>query len=151
MTVETRFSDGVLTVRKEFAKPIDVVFDAWIDAAKTTHWWGCADTTQVVSEIETKAGGKYCHTMTITNVGDHTINGSLVEFDPPRKLVYSMPASEFAPAMLVSVAFGETAIGTVVTLTQSEIPDPMKDVIGAGWTASFNRLDAYFQGQRRAA
>lgn len=151
MSVETQYSNNTLIVHKTFSQPVAAVFDAWIDAAKTTHWWGCANTTKVVSEVEAQKGGKYRHTMTINGVGDHTIAGCLIEFTPPTKLVYTMPANEFSPEMIVSVSFTETADGTEVTLKQSEIGAELKDIVAAGWTASFARLAAFFEGERRAA
>lgn len=151
MTVETHFDGKALTVTKTFHKPIDDVFSAWIDAAKTTHWWGCAHTTRVASTIEPKVGGAYQHLMTIEGVGDHTIEGRLMEYDPPSKLVYTMPENAVSPEMLVTVTFEEADGQTVVTLSQSEIPSEMSDMIAQGWTASFERLAAFFQGQRRAA
>ncbi|MEJ6404721.1 SRPBCC domain-containing protein [Yoonia sp. 2307UL14-13] len=77
MSVETNYSDNTLTVRKTFSQPVATVFDALIDAAKTTHWWGCANTTKVVSVVDAESGGRYCHTMTIDGVGNHTIAGRL--------------------------------------------------------------------------
>ncbi|WP_298814849.1 SRPBCC domain-containing protein [uncultured Roseibium sp.] len=151
MAVETSFSDNILTITKEFPQPIEAVFDAWIDAAKTTHWWGCANTTRVVSTVEPKVEGAYRHTMSIEGVGDHTIEGTLIDYDPPNKLAYTIPANDFAPEMLVSVSFEQTGKGTRVVLKQSEIGGGLKDVVAAGWTASFERLKAFFEGQRRVA
>lgn len=151
MQVETEFADGVLTVRRDFPHAIDEVFAAWIDAAKTTHWWGCANTTRVVSEVEPKLGGRYKHRMTIAKVGDYAIDGRIIEYAPPHKLAYTMPATEFSYAMQVTVTFEAIAGGTRVTLQQTQLPDELQDVVGAGWTASFNRLARYFDGGRRVA
>ncbi len=151
MTVETTYADGVLTVRRDFTQQVAAVFDAWIDAAKTTHWWGCANTTKVVSDVEPKMGGRYHHTMSITDVGDHMIEGRLIEFTPPKRLVYTMPATHFSPEMTVDVSFEASAAGTTVTLRQSEIDATLKDVVAVGWTASFERLAEFFEGGRRAA
>ncbi|MEJ6404720.1 SRPBCC domain-containing protein [Yoonia sp. 2307UL14-13] len=54
-----------------------------------------------------------------------------------------MPANEFSPEMTASVDFVETAGGTEVTLQQSRIDAALKDVVAAGWTASFRRWPGF--------
>lgn len=151
MTVSTSFEDGVLTISRSYDQPIEEVFTAWVDASKTKEWWGCANTTQVSSEIEPKAGGKYEHAMTITDVGVHPIKGILTTFEPPVRLAYEMQGMRDGETMHVDVQFTSKSGATEVRLTQSVIPAELGGVIQAGWTASLDRLARYFAGERRAA
>lgn len=151
MTTETRIDGDTLTVTRRYDAAQADVFDAWMDASKTTHWWGCGQTSKVVSTIDEQAGGRYHHLMTIDGVGDHLIEGTLVEYDPPRCLAYTMPSTTEDARMLVRVTFQAEGDATRVTLVQSQLPNMLHDVVTAGWTASFERLAAYFQGARRAA
>lgn len=151
MKTQTHHENGVLTVQRAFDAPVSDVFDAWIEASKTTHWWGCQDTTKVQSEIQPKVGGTYRHVMSIRGVGDYPIEGQFVEFDPPRLLSYRMPGMDAGEAMLVRVEFTEAGSGTLVVLTQSPIGEPLTDVVATGWTAAFERLGRFFTGERRAA
>jgi len=48
MTTKTKVEGNTLTVERLYDASQSSVFDAWIDAAKTTHWWGCGQTTKVV-------------------------------------------------------------------------------------------------------
>lgn len=151
MKTVTQFENGTLHVTRVFDKPRDAVFEAWVETSKTQEWWGCGDTTHVTSEIEPRVGGKYVHAMTITNVGVHPIMGQITHFDPPARLAYTMPGMAEGEMMAVDVRFTDKDGATEVHLTQSVLPDPMCDVVSAGWTASFERLARYFGGERRAA
>ncbi|MEP3279207.1 MAG: SRPBCC domain-containing protein [Stappiaceae bacterium] len=151
MSTTTTFEDGKLHVRRTFDEPRTAVFDAWIQASKTKEWWGCADTVHVTSEIEPKVGGNYIHAMTIKNVGVHPIKGQITAFEPPARLAYKMPGMSEGDWMQVNVEFIEDGGTTNVHLTQWPIPDPLRDIIAAGWTASFERMARFFAGERRAA
>ena len=151
MTVKTSYENGVLTVSRSYDHPQKAVFAAWIEAGQTQEWWGCANTTQVASQIDPRVGGIYEHAMTIKGVGVHPIQGTFTAFDPPNHLAYEMPGMSPSEKMHVSVTFTETDGTTLVTLTQSVVPDQFGAIVQAGWTASFDRLGRYFNGERRAA
>eukprot|EP00752_Nemacystus_decipiens_P019240 g17296.t1 len=151
MTTQTRLDGDTLTVTRTYAAGQADVFDAWIDAMKTTHWWGCGQTSKVASTIEPQVGGRYQHLMTIEGVGDHLIDGVLVEFDPPNLLAYEVPGMHDDAPMLVRVIFESVGDATLVTLVQGLLPEALQDVVAAGWTASFERLAQFFDGMRRAA
>ncbi len=151
MTTETQIDGNTLTVRRTYDAAQADVFEAWIDASKTSHWWGCANTSRVASTIEARAGGCYHHLMTIDGVGDHLIAGQFTEFDPPNVLAYTMPGLSEEQILQVRVTFSATPGGTEVVLVQNPLPTELQDVVSAGWTASFERLSGYFRGVRRAA
>lgn len=151
MTTETRLNGDTLTVTRHYNAGQAEVFEAWMDASKTMHWWGCANTTKVASKIEPQAGGTYQHLMSIDGVGEHLIDGTLTAFDPPKHLAYRMGGSPDGRDMAVRVDFEPVGDGTLVTLTQTPLPAEWQDVVAAGWTASFERLDRFFGGERRAA
>lgn len=151
MTTETSITDNVLTVRRTFSAPLEEVFEAWMQAGKTRHWWGCKDTVAVQSDIAPEVGGHYRHTMTIDGVGDVTIEGTITDYAPPHRLAYRFPGMTPDVVMHVSVAFTTVEGGTLVVLTQSEIPSELTDIVAAGWTAAFDRQADFFAGARRAA
>lgn len=151
MAIETSFENGMLTIWRRYDQPRDVVFAAWTEASQTRHWWGCAQTTQVTSEIEPRVGGKYVHEMHISGCGVHPIHGQLTAFDPPARLEYQMPGMAEGEAMQVTVEFIEKGPETEVRLTQSVVPDAYKGIIAAGWTAAMERQARFFDGERRAA
>lgn len=151
MTTQTKIEGGKLTVERTYAASQADVFDAWVDAAKTTHWWGCGQTVKVASTIHQKVGGRYQHLMSIDGVGDHLIDGVFLEYNPPQFLSYKMPGVGEGQQMTVRVAFTAQGDQTKVTLTQSPVPDVLQETVADGWTASFERLAGFFEGARRTA
>ncbi|MEM9786214.1 MAG: SRPBCC domain-containing protein [Pseudomonadota bacterium] len=148
---KTSFENGILTMSRLYDHPREAVFAAWTEASQTQEWWGCAQTVQVKSEIEPHVGGKYEHAMTIDGVGVHPIKGVLTVFEPPQRLSYKMPGMSENEFMMVDVTFTAKGKATEVRLTQTAIPADYGDVITTGWTASFERLGRFFDGERRAA
>lgn len=151
MTTRTMTDKNTLTVERIYDAAQADVFDAWIDATKTAHWWGCQNTSRVQSTIDAREGGAYQHLMHIDGVGQYLINAVLSEVRPPEYLAYTLPAEGPMPAMTVKVSFTPLGDQTKVVLVQSPLPDVLQDTVAAGWTASFDRLSDFFAGARRAA
>ncbi len=151
MTTRTTIDKDTLTVERVYDAPQADVFDAWIDAAKTSHWWGCQNTFKVQSTINAQEGGEYQHLMHINGVGTYLIDAVLLEVRPPEHLAYKLPAEGPMPAMTVKVDFLRLGDQTKVVLVQSLLPDVIQNTVAAGWTASFERLSDFFSGARRAA
>lgn len=151
MTTEICIEGSTLIVERIYNASQASVFEAWVEASKTTHWWGCSNTTKVLSTIDPREGGQYQHLMTIEGVGDHLIEGVFVEYSAPELLAYNVAGSQGMPEMTVRVTFEAIGDQTKVTLTQTPLPDVLHDVVAAGWTASFDRLDSFLKGYRRTA
>ncbi|ABD53478.1 SRPBCC family protein [Jannaschia sp. CCS1] len=151
MTTDHDITGDTLTLRRTYASAKEDVFNAWIDASKTTHWWGCKDTSKVVSTIDARVGGTYHHLMSIDGVGDHLIDGTIQTFDPPNRLTYTMSGMPGQSPMRVDVRFKEVDGGTEVTLTHAPLPEAFNQMVLAGWTASFERLARFFDGELRVA
>ncbi len=153
MSTDIQFDGSDLVVTRVYAAPIEAVFDAWIETSKIEQWWGCAECTNVESEVEPKVGGKYNHHMPIqTEAGTHEAPGfaTLVEFDPPRRLAYT--STDDSDPMVITVTFEEVTGGTRVRLVHSNIPDitvdgdmELREVIRAGWTAATGKLAALLE------
>ena len=154
MSTNTRFEDGKLIVTRVYAAPRELVFEAWVETSKVQKWWGCAQCTNVRSEIEPKVGGSYNHHMTIEGAPSEIPGfATLVEYDPPNRLAYetSLPGDSNSK-MNVTVDFSETTDGTQVQLIHSGIPDmkvdgdiELRTIVREGWTAAFGKLDTLMQ------
>jgi uncharacterized protein YndB with AHSA1/START domain len=151
MKTRTTIDKDTLTVERIYDAQQADVFEAWIDATKTAHWWGCENTFKVQSTINMQEGGAYQHLMHINGVGEYLIDGVLLEVRPPEYLAYRLSAEGPMPAMTVTVSFTPIGDQTKVVLMQSPLPDVLQDSVAAGWTASFERLSDFFAGMRRAA
>lgn len=151
MSTDVKFEDGNLVVSRVYAAPREAVFEAWFETSKLKQWWGCAECTDVRSEVERKVGGAYNHHMTIEGAGEVPGYATLTEYDPPARLAYTS-ASPAGPdsQMVVSVDFTEVEGGTHVRLVHAGIPDirvqcdvELNAIIRAGWTAAFGKLGTF--------
>ena len=140
MSSDVTYENNCLTVERTFAAPAEAVFDAWIQTSKVQLWWGCADAVSVRSEIEACVGGKFYHDMKIRNVGDHKHYGRIVEFDPPRLLVYELDDPFHTDPMLIRVVFVPQNGSTRVTLTQAPLPPTYSEFVKTGWAEGFEKL-----------
>ncbi|MEM9410971.1 MAG: SRPBCC domain-containing protein [Planctomycetota bacterium] len=151
MTTEARFEDGRLIVTRTYNAPRELVFEAWVETSKVQQWWGCAQCTNVRSEIEPKVGGKYNHHMTIEGAGEVPVFATLIEYEPPSKISYetSLPDNENIK-MSVHIEFFETPEGTLIRLEHIGIPDfrvdgeiELRSIVREGWTTAFEKLEKF--------
>lgn len=158
MNTEIEFKNGNLVVTRIYQAAIHDVFEAWIETSKLKQWWGCAECTDVQSEVEPKLGGKYNHHMTIeTEQGTHEVPGfaTLTEYDPPHLLAYT--SNDENDHMSIRVEFTQLESGTKVRLTHSNIPDmkvegdiELRVIIQGGWSAALDKLTAVVEHSRAA-
>jgi uncharacterized protein YndB with AHSA1/START domain len=137
-----------LLVTRVYRAPRAEVFDAWVEASKVRRWIGCAEATDVRSEVEPKVGGKYDHHMTIAGVGEVPGFGRITEFVPPSRLAYvtEVPGgggTRDGTKMTVTVDFVEVPGGTEVRLVHSGIPGEFREIVRAGWAAALEKLEGF--------
>ncbi len=156
MNTETSYADGTLTVTRVYNAPREAVFDAWIKTSKVEQWWGCADTTNVKSEIEPCVGGTYTHEITVKGI--HVVPGNAVftKYDPPSRLAYA--SGDPNDPMAIVVEFTEVESGTLVQLVLTGIPDmnvdggiALSEIIRSGWSAAFGKLAVFLDDGAKAA
>ena len=151
MSTETRFEDGNLIVTRTFEAPRPAVFEAWVETSKVQKWWGCAQTTEVRSEIEPRVGGSYTHHMVIDGQHEHCGEGTFTIYEPPERLAFESPMPGGA-VMTVTVDFREVSGGTEVELVHAGIPDievdggmRLREIVQGGWTAGFEKLGKFLE------
>ncbi len=143
MSTDVSYNSGRLTVTRIFEAPREAVFDAWINTSKVNLWWGCADATEVESEIEPKVGGQFRYDMTIRNSIHHPVNGLITEFEPPALLAYEAIGPEPDVVTTVRIVFIVHESGTKVQLTQDNIADNISQFVRVGWAEGFEKLAAF--------
>lgn len=158
MSTHTSFEDGKLIVTRTYDAPRDRVFEAWIETSKVQQWWGCAECTNVRSEVEAKVGGAYNHHMTVHG---QEIPGqaTLTAYDPPNRLAFRMANPDGSDAgMLVTVEFKDVDGGTLVKLVHEDIPDirvqgdaELRAIVREGWTASFGKLAVFLESATQSS
>lgn len=136
MKTEVAYADGTLTVSRVYAAPRELVFEAWIETSKVAEWWGCADATDVVADIEPRVGGAFNHSMTVHGQ-PFPSHGVITAYDPPTHLAWDDPHADQS----FTVDFVEVHDGTKVVLVHNGIPDEVAHFVDQGWSASFEKLD----------
>ena len=147
MASESHYENGTLTMTRTYDAPAAAVFNAWVEASKVQQWWGCSQTTNVVSEIEPEVGGKYCHAMTIEGAGEYPLTCRITEFEPPKVLAYEEVASDIH----VRVTFTEGDGRTEVKLVQSNLPDNIGPIVKGGWGVALEKLDGFLSRELTGA
>ena len=143
MSTEILYENERLTVTRIYSAPREAVFDAWIATSKVELWWGCADATEVKSEIEPRVGGRYHHNMTLHHTIEHRHHGVITEYDPPALLAYEMVGPTPDDITTVRVEFIALASGTKVQLTQDNLAEDISHFVMAGWSDGLNKLAVF--------
>ncbi len=141
--VKTPANDFVLT--RIFDAPRALVFKAWTDPKHLAQWWGPKDFTNPVCELDLRPGGAYRIVMRSPQGSEHPMRGVFLEIAAPERLVMSVDIDILK--MIMTVTFEERAGKTKVTVAQrfdttADRETNVKMGAVAGWTQSFERLDA---------
>lgn len=165
---EARTTTPVFTIQRQFAAPIERVFDAWADPAQMEQWSGPTG-SQVTILSGTIAAGATLHSH--YRAGDGGESHTLVRYhnvDRPHRLVYDQSfADEHAniitapffdhwpQVMRTEVEFVAEGDATRVTLRwtpvdatpaeEAQFASIMESMTG-GWSGSFERLDVFLAG-----
>jgi uncharacterized protein YndB with AHSA1/START domain len=152
-------------IRREFDAPLKRVWAAWTDADRLGKWWGPRDFDIVSVKLDLRPGGT-CHYQLRSPDGLDMWGKFLFrEIVPEQKLVFVVAFSDEAGGMtrhplnegwplqiLSTVTFAERDGKTVITVrwvpyettdAEREVFEAGKESMQAGWTGTFDRLDAY--------
>jgi uncharacterized protein YndB with AHSA1/START domain len=129
--------DGrTVALRREWPDPVHDVWSALTESERTARWIGTwtpgTDTTvEFTMTGEVDAGGEVAPPVTVT----------IVECDPPRRLVLDIPEGD-GPPWRVAVTLTEEA-GRTVLLFEQRVPGGMSPAdVEAGWSWYLDRLGA---------
>jgi uncharacterized protein YndB with AHSA1/START domain len=146
-----------LHLRRFFAAPRQMVFDAWTKPEMVKEWWGPKCFTTPVCEIDARGGGEIRIHMQAPDGTVYPMTGRIVEFYPPYRFHFtSGPVDQEGKQIFetwTSVFFEEKTGGTEVVLdvhVMRSTPEAAKYLKGMrqGWSQSLDKLEA-FVGARR--
>jgi len=132
----------------EIAAPPERVFQALTRSEQLMRWWTNEVCRAELWEFDARPGGRWrarmkSDTLVINGTNVFEANGEILEFDPPRLLVYSWVTNWSPPSTPQSVVRWELAAagkGTKVKMTHSGLtPELAKDYRG-GWPDVVVRL-----------
>jgi len=145
-------SDREVRMARRIAAPRTLVFRAWTEPALISKWLlGPEGWSMPVCEFDARAGGRWHY---VWRKGDGTemgMNGAIVEFVPPERMVTTERWGPEWPETLNTLVLTEAGGETMMTLTVLYPSREARDAALAtgmkeGTEASFARLDACVAG-----
>jgi uncharacterized protein YndB with AHSA1/START domain len=158
----TEPSEHELVITRVFDAPRELLWKAWTDPDMLMQWWGPKGFTSPYYKMDLRVGGKYLYCMRSPEGQDFWATGVYKEIAPLERIVFSdsfadaegnvVPASHYGMdmplEMLVTVTFEEQEGKTRMTLRHADLPaGEMREMTGAGWNESFDKLAAILGNQ----
>ena len=159
-------NDDVVVVDVEIGAPPERVFQALTDQKQLATWWGKEPSVILTRfDMDGRKGGKYryeCHAAPGAEHGEvgeqlkrnqakqYECHGEVLEFDPPRLLVWSWMANWHEHPEHVTIVRWElepTAKGTRVRVTHSGLRNEKiaRNDYGQGWQGVLALLLGHFE------
>ena len=138
-----------LTIRRTFAAPRALVFQAWTDGEQLKRWSCPTGFTIPFSEGDIRPGGKFRTCMRSPEGEDHWLSGAYVEIVPEEKIVFTHrwhdEAGEPGHETVVTVTLADSQHGgTRLTLHQAFfISEASRDGHFSGWTETLDSLERF--------
>jgi uncharacterized protein YndB with AHSA1/START domain len=149
-----------LSIVRIFDAPRELVFKAWTDPKMLAQWFGPQGFTNPVCECQPRVGGEIRIVMRANDeiaaaigLRDAPMRGEFTEIDPPRKLVFINNAVDADDNVilngLTTITFEDVGKKTKMTFhtvasgTLPQVPFMLQGM-EAGWTQSFDKMDALF-------
>lgn len=129
------------------------VFRAFTDADALRQWWGPRDFRIETIDFPARVGATYRVTLAAPDGSHWAHEGTFVEVEPPRRLVYTWSWTEGPMSdaeTLVELTFDAVPGGTLVTVVHSGFTRDVEcDAHATGWTDTFERVSRWFSASRR--
>jgi uncharacterized protein YndB with AHSA1/START domain len=149
---------NAVIVEIDIAAPPERVFAALSDAEQLKHWWISPICDETFWAMNARPGGKWSFSTTparesINGVTEFKCHGEVLEFVPPRLLIYTWIANwNDKPEAVTVVRWDLTPIpgGTRVTVTHSELAQQpaSRELYRGGWTGVIQNLQRYLERAR---
>ena len=138
--------DTILRIEREFNAAPETVYNAWVDPAVLTKWWGPEGMTTPEFELNTHEGGSWTTTMESAEGNRVTTSGAYKVLEPPSRLVFTWAWTQEdgsrGAETEVEVILAKSNLGTRMILVQGTFADmAARDNHNMGWSSSFNDLD----------
>ena len=117
---EAPADDPVIRIARQVAAPRDLVWSAWTDPSRVTHWWGPRGFRTTTHSHDLRPGGTWSFTMHGPDGTDYPNRVVFDAVEPPARLTYAHYGPEDpedAPHFHARVTFAEAGARTLITLT----------------------------------
>jgi uncharacterized protein YndB with AHSA1/START domain len=157
-TSVTPDQDAVVSEIQISARP-ERVFKALTDARELQRWFGSAECPLKFWKFDARVGGRYSYetekgSVVVNGVSEFKCHGEILEFDPPRLLVYTWTGNWHDDTSKLTVVRWELTPksgGTHVRVTHSGLnamPVAREDYSG-GWAGVVEMLKKFVERERR--
>ncbi|HKQ78766.1 MAG TPA: SRPBCC domain-containing protein [Blastocatellia bacterium] len=158
-------SEGEFVISRVFDAPRDLVFKAWTEKERLTHWWGPKGFTMRSCKLDLRPGGVFHYGMRAPNGAEMWGKWVFREVLAPERLVFVSSFSDEegntvrAPfsfdwplAVLSTVTFTEHEGKTTITMralplnameTERQSFESMFESMKNGWTGTMDQLTDY--------
>jgi uncharacterized protein YndB with AHSA1/START domain len=151
-------AENELVITREFAAPRQLVWDVWNEPAHIEKWFGPQGFTTKVKSQNFVTGGKWDYVMIGPDGDEFPFSGIFLEIVPIEKVVstdefgeeYTERNREMSMPKIMSVTTlfedqGETTRVVIKTMHASAEDKRKHQEMGveAGWSSSFEKMDAY--------
>jgi uncharacterized protein YndB with AHSA1/START domain len=146
-----------LHLKRFFAAPRDLVFDAWTDPAMLAQWWGPRHFTCTVHQWDPQRGGAILLDMNGPDGKTYPMGGRFIEVYPPYRLHFISSALDEAGNAIFenwnSIFLEEVDGGTMVTLdvhvmTQTDAAPQYLKGMTMGWTMTLDKLKEFIEARQ---
>lgn len=157
MTTTTVTSDqDVIVSEIQIAAPAERVFHALTNAGELQRWFGNPECPLKYWQFDARVGGRYFYatekgSVVVNRVSEFECHGEILEYDPPRLLVYTWIGNwhdDTSKSTVVRWELTPAAGGTHVKVTHSGLgtmPIAREDYSG-GWTGVVEMLKKFVEG-----
>ncbi len=134
-------SGPVIRITRRFDVSPERVFDAWVDPETAARWLFATPTGRIVRcEIDARIGGKFVvirrEDVDIEHVGQY------LEFERPRRLVFTFAVPHFSPQETrVTLDIAPAGAGCELTLTHENVLPEWAERTRQGWGKILDSLD----------
>lgn len=141
-------SRPALEIKRMFDAPRELVFKAWTEPDRMTHWLGPKDFVVTSCRLDPIPGGLYRACIQSPEGREHWMSGEYHEVIEPHRLVFSFAWDDEngvrGHETLVSVSLRDVGGKTELTFRQAIFPSvDSRDSHHSGWSECFDRLADY--------
>jgi uncharacterized protein YndB with AHSA1/START domain len=146
--VENDLAKRVLTLKKTFDAPVDLVWEAWTEPGHIAQWWGPNGMALTVIVHDFKVGGKWKYTMPMPDGSEFISEGEYSEIVEFQKIVTSAnfrPMTEGVELRALFEKIGDKTNFTFSVVHPTEEYCKQQEKMGFynGWGSAFERLTNY--------
>ena len=143
----SEISKRILTIKKTFNVPVNLVWEAWTKPEHIFQWWSPPGMKMKVVEHNFKPGGKWKYTSPMPDGSEFISEGVYAEIVALQKIVTSANFRPMTEGVTIHVLFEENNGKTEFTFsvihpTEEYCRQQEKMGFYNGWGSAFKRLEA---------